>query len=605
MAIQGNFDLKKLASLPSFYFPTLSHDEKKLAFYYDKTGKMELFVLDLESKELKQVSNGEFPRLLRSDFIWARNNVDILFTKDVDGNEQNDSYKFNTESGELSEISITPNAQEYLIDTSSDGEWIGYMSNIHGQMNVFKMKIDGSEKTQLTATDNPSYGGAFSPDMKYIAFMTNEEGDLKNQDIYLLNNETSDVERVVQEKIGSQDSFGKWSKDSKSFFFSTDVKGSTMAGIYNMETKEITYYGDNLESDIIPLKLTSDGKKIICVINKDSSISPIIFDVATKEMKALNFPPGFSAGGDLVGDRYLILTVNMPTSPSSLVMYDLETDTSEVLLASDTGDIDSSLFINGEHIWYESTDGTMIPAILYKPRDFDPSKKYPALVNPHGGPTGQYFMNFNMFAQFMTDLGYISIFPNVRGSTGYGVDFRDACIMDWGGKDHEDWKAAHSYLIEHVSADPQRIGIFGGSYGGYATLWSMTNSPDLWKAGIAWVPVSNLHNLYKDSMEHFKYYFRQQMGDPEKNKELWTERSPLTHAENMKAPLLLVHGKNDPRCPVTESTNFADELNKHGFKEGEDYEMTIFEDEGHGGLSDITFRIRTFELLVDFLDRKL
>lgn len=95
------------------------------------------------------------------------------------------------------------------------------------------------------------------------------------------------------------------------------------------------------------------------------------------------------------------------------------------------------------------------------------------------------------------------------------------------------------------------------------------------------------------------------MGDPEKNKELWTERSPLTYAENMKAPLLLVHGKNDPRCPVTETTNFTDELNKHGFKEGEDYEMTIFEDEGHGGLSDITFRIRTFELLVDFLDRKL
>ncbi len=601
-----NINLKTLLSLPNFYIATLSHDEKKLAYYYDKTGRIELYVMDLATRTSKQVSNGEFPKVLRSGFIWDRDNISILFTKDKDGNEQNDIYKFNTETSELTELHISPTSQEYIVDTSENGEWISFMSNKNGQMNVFMMRTDGSDVKQLTATDNPSTGGTFSPDMKYLSFNTNEEGDMRNSDIYLLELETGNVERLVQIKVGSKESFGGWSKDGNYIYFTTDVKGNNQAGVYNMNSREYRLYGDGT-FNISAVKMTTDNSKLICMINKDASVYPVIFDVETSEMEDLDFPAGISAGGQLMEDRYLFLTVNMPTSPSSLVMFDIIEKSSDILLAPDTGDIDITLITDAEHIWYKSLDGTAIPAIVYKPRDFDTSKKYPGLVLPHGGPTGQYFMTFSLSAQIFTDLGYVLIFPNVRGSTGYGAEFRDACIKDWGGKDHEDWIAARQYLIDNMAADPDRIGIIGGSYGGYATLWAMTNSPDLWAAGIANVPISHIKNLYDKQMDHFKYYVRQQMGDPENDKELWEERSPLNYAENIKAPLLLIHGENDPRCPVTESTNFVDKLEKIGKKSGKDgdFEFIKYDDIGHGGHTDINFRIREFTAMIDFFQRRL
>lgn len=603
---KGNFKLKDLVSIPNFYQPSLSFDKSKLAFYYDVTGRIELYTLDLKTKEMKQESHGEVPRLLRSGFIWGRDNKTIFFALDNDGDEQHNIYSFDLEKGEAKQLTDTPTAQEHVVHTSPDGEWLTFMSNRNGQMSIFQMKYDGSDVTQLTSFDNPSMGGNYSPDGRYIAFNANEEQDLKNMDIYLLDMKSHDVTKIVSMSVGSSDNFGGWSEDSSMIYFGTDTNGVSQPGIYTLASKEVKLFGDAKE-DIIVQTMNSDGTKLIALSNHNSSISPVLFSTETGEMTRLEFPEGISAGGELKDDRYLYLTVNRPSSPSSLVEYDLQTGESSILLDVKSDKIDSSLFVGAEHIWYNSLDGTPIPAILYKPRDFDPSKKYPAILNPHGGPTGQYFMNFSVFAQYFTDLGYIILQPNVRGSTGYGVEFRDACIKDWGGKDHEDWVAGRNYLVEKAGADPERIAVFGGSYGGYATLVCVTKSPDLWKAGIAWVPVSGLKNLYSKSMEHFKYYFRQQMGDPNKDSELWDERSPVNYVENIKNPLLLVHGVNDPRCDVSESRNVVERLKKLGKKEGKDgdFEYVEFQDEGHGGMSDISHRLRTFELLADFLQRRL
>jgi dipeptidyl aminopeptidase/acylaminoacyl peptidase len=269
------------------------------------------------------------------------------------------------------------------------------------------------------------------------------------------------------------------------------------------------------------------------------------------------------------------------------------------------GNIDGSLFVDAEHIFYPSLDGTKIPAIVYKPRNFDKKKQYPAIIIPHGGPTAQYFLNFEPSVQYATDLGYVVMMPNVRGSSGYGSAFRDACIKDWGGKDHEDWIAGRQWLIEHVSVNPKKVIMYGGSYGGYATLWSMGNSPDLWAAGVAWVPVSDLHDMYEQSIELFKFFIRRQMGDPIEDKNLWIERSPITHIQNMKSPLLLVHGKNDPRCPVSQSRNVVEKLKQHGFKENEDFEYVEYGNEGHGSSGDMSGTIRSLKLLDDFLYRRI
>jgi dipeptidyl aminopeptidase/acylaminoacyl peptidase len=170
---------------------------------------------------------------------------------------------------------------------------------------------------------------------------------------------------------------------------------------------------------------------------------------------------------------------------------------------------------------------------------------------------------------------------NVRGSTGYGVTFRDAALKDWGGMDLEDVAAGADFLKSLPFVDPERLVVFGGSYGGYMTFMAVTKKPGIWKAGIASVGITDLTRLYAESMEHFKYFLREQMGDPEENAELWAERSAINFADNLRATLLMIHGVNDPRCPVDQSRIFRDRLVELGRTERQDFEYVEYGDEGH------------------------
>jgi dipeptidyl aminopeptidase/acylaminoacyl peptidase len=275
-----------------------------------------------------------------------------------------------------------------------------------------------------------------------------------------------------------------------------------------------------------------------------------------------------------------------------------------VLLPAEYGTIDRALFVEAKHVWYPTFDGRKIPALLYTPRGIAAGERLPALVHVHGGPTWQWFRGFDPFAQFLVDRGLVVIEPNIRGSTGYGVDFRDAAIKDWGGADLEDVAGAAEYLKTLPYVDPERLVVFGGSYGGFMSFIAATKKPDLWRAAVAWIGISDLHKLYDKSMEHFKYYFREQMGDPEKDRALWRDRSAIEFADKLQAKLLMVHGVNDPRCPVEQSQIFRDRLLALGRKEGEDFEYVELGDEGHGS-TDIAQKIRTFNILADYLERVL
>ena len=601
---RGNFKIEELASIPTFAMATLNYAKDTLAFYWNKTGRFELYTMKLNTKEITQISDGELPKGIRAGYLWGKDDRTIFFTKDNDGDEKHDIYSIDIHTKAVTQLTNTTESQDMPVDVSPDGKWMIFNANRnHRQMNLFRMNLETKAVKQLTDHANPAMGGMYSKDGSMLAYGTNEEENLVNADIYLIKPDGSEQRRVVQLEVGSQDSFADWSEDGSFFAFTTDVNGNNQVAIYHLETEEIKLYGDGSQAESASKVIGND--KILAIANKNASLSPILYDVKTGEKTTLEFPPGISIGSELINDDEIIMTINRPLSPSTLMRFNLNTQESEILLETDMGTIDKSLFVDGEHIFYPSLDGTEIPGIVYKPRDFDPNKKYPAIIMPHGGPTAQYFLYFTPSVQYFTDLGYVILHPNVRGSTGYGSEFRDACIKDWGGKDHEDWIAGREWLIENAAVDPEKVVIYGGSYGGYATLWAMGNSPDLWAAGVAWVPVSDLHSMYELSMEHFKFFLRQQMGDPVKDKALWIERSPLTHIQNMQAPLLLVHGKNDPRCPVSQSHIVVDKLKQHGFKEGQDFEYVEYGDEGHGASGDMSGAIRSLKLLDDFLYRKV
>ncbi len=228
----------------------------------------------------------------------------------------------------------------------------------------------------------------------------------------------------------------------------------------------------------------------------------------------------------------------------------------------------------------------------------------PGLVHVHGGPTGQFFRSFEPFTQYLVNQGYVVLAPNVRGSTGYGKEFREANLRDWGGGDLDEVVAGAEYLMALPEVDPERVGIFGGSYGGYMTYIATVKRPEIWKAACASVGMTDLRLLYDDSMEHFKYYLRQQLGDPEENADLWADRSAITHADKLQCKLLMLQGANDPRVPMNQARVYRDKLLASGKSPGEDFEYVEWTDQGHGSM-DIEQRVRVWKLMADFFARQL
>jgi dipeptidyl aminopeptidase/acylaminoacyl peptidase len=611
---QHRIPLEELARLPQFYLPTASWAGDKLAFYWDKTGRLELYVMDLATHAVCQVSHGEVPRDLKVGFVWDRSDRAIVFGKDTEGNEQHELYRIDVETGMVTQLTDEHGtAQQYPVEFSPDDAWLTITTNKRdpvtpdqpGQINVWKMRADGSEYQPLTHYLFPAAGGNWSPDGQWIAFSTNENvTDLKNRDGYLVRPDGSDAHRVFHVRAGAQDTVGDWHPDSRRIAVTSDSSGTPRAGVLDIATQDVRWLSPE-GVDEHAVRFSRNGRMLVCLRNQESQLRPIVYDVESGVGRELKLPAGLAVGTEFVaGDTALLSLYTTDTTRASLLRYDLVTDTFETLLPAEYGSIDPAIFVAATHITYASTDGKEIPAILYTPRNIPNGARLPALVHVHGGPTGQWFRGFDPFAQFLVDRGLVVLEPNVRGSTGYGVAFRDAALKDWGGMDLEDVAAGAAYVQRLPYVDPERLVVFGGSYGGYMTFMAVTKKPGLWRAGVAWVGITDLARMYAKSMEHFKYFLREQMGDPEANSPLWADRSAINFAQNLRAKLLIVHGINDPRCPVEQARIFRDRLLELGRKEGEDFEYVELGDEGHGS-SDAEQKIRTYRILADYLDRVL
>jgi dipeptidyl aminopeptidase/acylaminoacyl peptidase len=602
---EKKYTINTLSKIPQIYLPIVSHSKDKVAFYWDKTGILELYTADLKTNEIKQVSHGECPRAIRAGFVWTRDDESLIFAKDKDGDENHNLIKISVKSGKTEPLTETVGVQNYAADTSPDGKYLAMISTRKGQLNVFRLDLKSKEVNQLTDHANPTWGGcSWNPKYDWIAYNVNETKNLRNMDIWLVKPDGSEKKKIVCVKEGSEDIVVEWSKDGKLLAFTTDANEVKQPGIFNLETWKIKLLGGECEETAAGF--SEDGKKLVCVRNYEATVFPVVYDIETGKCEETKFPKGIAVSVQFaLNDQLLIAPLNTPTIPSALVAYDLKTRAIKYLVEPQYGEADPKFFVIPEYIKYKSSDGLEIPAILYKPKNIPKGKILPTLIMPHGGPTAQYFFDFDMIGQILANEDYVLLLPNVRGSTGYGRKFQDMNLMDWGGKDLEDVAAGANHLKSLPYVDKKRMGVFGGSYGGFMTFIAVTKKPELWAAACAWVGISRLKTFYERSQPHFKYFIRMHMGDPEKNSKLWEDRSALNFAHNIRCPILMIHGVHDPRCPVEESRQFRNKLVELGKKEGEDFEYVEFGEEGHGAYTDMSMRTRTFKILLDFFNRRL
>ncbi len=601
-------DLEELVKLSSVYLITPNYKGDKIAYYSDKTGRIELYVMDLDSREIKQVTHGEAPRALSAGFVWTRDDKAIVFAKDKDGDEQHNLFLIQVESGDIQQLNNDP-TQEYAVEVHPDNVHLTVISTKNGQANIHLLNMRTLEWIELTQYRRPAMAGSWSPDGNWLSFGTNEDEDMRNMDGYLISRDGQTVRKVLDTGSASQDDLGDWHPDGRHIAVTSDAFGDPRAGILDIDSNEVRWLSPEGVA-VTAGRFSPDGLWLSAIRNYESSLSPVLYNTETGEERVLSLPAGLAMGTSFVlGGKKLILSHNSSASRTQVLLYDLAFDTYEVLIPADYGALDPSVFVEAEHLYYTSSDGKRVPAILYKPRDIPEGAKLPAVVEAHGGPTGQWFMTFNPFTQFLVDSGYVVLQPNVRGSTGYGVKWRDMNLKDWGGGDLEDLAAGAEYLksLDYVEGD--RLAVYGGSYGGYMSFISVVKKPDLFKVGLPIVGITDLFKLYEEDMPHFQYYLEQQLGHPDDNKELYRDRSAVTHAEKLTAKLLIVHGLNDPRCPISQARGFRDRLLELGKREGTDadadFEYHEFEDEGHGPGGDVEQRLRNLHLIADFLERRL
>ena len=301
-------------------------------------------------------------------------------------------------------------------------------------------------------------------------------------------------------------------------------------------------------------------------------------------------------------DSKLTVTVSRDVDPGSAYLYDVASGTA-TLLYRGRPNLPSEHLAPMRAVRYTARDGMSIPAYVTVPKGVEP-RSLPAVIVPHGGPWARDFWGYNSFHQFLANRGYVVMSPNFRSSTGYGKKFLNAGNKQWGtGSMQHDLSDAVKYLVDSGLADPKKVGIMGGSYGGYATLAGLTFTPDLYAAGVSIVGPSNLFTLLNSIPPYWgplKKIFLLRMGDPEVDKELLTAQSPLFHASNIEDPLLVIQGANDPRVKQAESDQIVIALRDRGHP----VEYLIAPDEGHG-FAGRENRIAMFAAIEQFLAKHL
>ncbi|MEP6789185.1 MAG: S9 family peptidase, partial [Acidobacteriota bacterium] len=394
---------------------------------------------------------------------------------------------------------------------------------------------------------------------------------------------------------------------------------------WSVENREIRMI-DDAEWDVGGVEMSPYGNSMAYTVNKEgfselyvrhyeTGGKPLITTVA-KTADLVKLPGQGIVGGLTFNARQtkLAFTFNSPTRNSDVWVYDLQTKTLKQATKSSYAGVAPQSFMEPKLIKYKSFDGREISAWFYEPsrlRTFLLTMKdskglsykkapVPMIVSVHGGPEGQERPGFNALYQYYISRGYAILATNVRGSTGYGKTFTHLDDVKKREDSVKDLAFAADWLKTSAWADPKRIAVMGGSYGGYMTLAAITLYPDLWAAAVDTVGIGNWESFLKNTSGYRRRQREVEYGRLDRDLDFLRSISPITKIDQIKCPLFVIAGKNDPRVPYTEAEQIVAALKKRGAK----VEYKLYDDEGHG-VSKLKNRLDLYPLVADFLDKNM
>ncbi|MFQ6012225.1 MAG: prolyl oligopeptidase family serine peptidase [Thermoplasmata archaeon] len=444
-------------------------------------------------------------------------------------------------------------------------------------------------------------GGLWSPGgdrLTALEFRTTTDAH-----VHLLDVATGKKENLTQWEEEALHIPGPWTADGRGFFLLSD-RGSEFLGLayYDMEGDGFRWV-ERPSWDVEAVDLSRDGRFLAWTVNEDGYNRMYVRDRQTGKVHGLSLP-----GGQLLfltfspDARYLGFAMSSPRRPNAPYLLDWRADRLLRLFDPFIGRIPEEHMVEPDLVRFESLDGRQIPAFLFRPHGATAEARAPAVLSIHGGPEYQErpVYIYSGLYQVLTNHGIGVLAPNIRGSTGYGKTYQKFIHRDWGGGELRDIEAAAQYLQSLDWVDPERLGIFGGSFGGFATLSAVTRLPAYWRAAVDIVGPSNLITFAKTVPEHWKRFMDRLLGDPEKDHDLLVERSPITYVSQVTAALLVIQGAHDPRVVQAESDQMVERLKAKGLP----VEYIVYEDEGHG-FTKRKNELSAWRATVEFLEKHL
>ncbi|KAA3440862.1 S9 family peptidase [Rufibacter hautae] len=530
------------------------------------------------------------------NYSWSRDGKTLLYVQDKGGNENFHVYAVQPaqklEAGQevpaARNLTNVPNARAilYLAPLSEPNIiYVGLNDRDKAWHDLYRLNLTTGEKTLVRQNTDRITGWTFDwNDKLRLATRSKPDGSTE-----ILRVDEKELQPIYSATVFETSAPIGFHKDNQRFYLRTDKGNRNLQQLVLVDP--VTLKEEVVETD--PKNRVDVGQVLLSEVTREPIFIAYQDDKMRRTWKDKTYEKDFSAlekkfpgqmvllGSSTIDEQYWIVNVLSDVNPGEVHLFDRKTK-QLTFQYRPRPKLPVKDLVTMQVIRYKSSDGLEIPAYLTLPKN-STGKNLPLVVVPHGGPWARDVWGFNSYHQFLANRGYAVLSPNFRGSTGFGKEFLNAGNKEWGQKMQDDITWGVKHLIAQGTVDSKRVGIMGGSYGGYATLAGLAFTPDLYAAGVSIVGPSNLHTLLTTIppyWESVRKQFSVRMGDvntPE-GKEQLARQSPLNSADKIKAPLMVVQGANDPRVNKAESDQIVIALRTRGFP----VEYLVAPDEGHG-----------------------
>ena len=591
------YSIKDFLEVKASFAAGFNPDASKIIYLNDDTGTRQLYIVSWQGGE--QVQLTDFPDSI-SDYVYSPTEEKVIFSKFEDGNENAQLYFLDVSTKDIRLLTQKKEVRHNLGSFSRDGKYISYASNERNgkDFDVYIMDVHTFEIKCIWSPGGMCSAGSFSPSGRYLSMRKTHSND--NNDLYLYDREMGEIEHLTPHTENAVYGVPQWLPDEAAFFFITN-EDSEFKHVTRFSLRDKKYASVIKPNwDVVDIDISKSGAYLSVIVNEEGYKKLAIFDPRDINAAPCRFP--FDQVGSITfsqDEHYATCTVGDARHTTDIWVIDIRTGKATQLTKSFQG-VSPDELVDPELIHLKSFDGLEIPAFVYKPNTIRPGQKFPVIINIHGGPEGQFMPSLKTITQYFIHAGYIVVWPNVRGSAGYGKTYMGLDNVEKRMDSVKDIVALRDYLVTLPDVDQESIVVMGGSYGGFMVLACLAFYPDLWAAGIDMVGIANFVTFLENTAPYRRHLREAEYGSLEKDRKLLESISPINSVEKIKAPLFIIHGANDPRVPLLEAQQISEKLKELG----RTVEMLVYPDEGHG-LSKLKNRLDAYPKMVDFLKKVL